>query len=147
MISSRYLLIIARLWLIMGCLSLIMASARLFHRAIGAGLTPTHIYWIAPLAILAGAFKAIVVMRKRMRANIKRLASTEGKLWLWQVYPPVLLIFILAMVLLMVVLKRVYATSGPGLGFLGGVDLAVGVALGVASLEYRRAKPLTGEDQ
>jgi len=141
MISARYLLIIARIWLILGCLSLIMASTRLFHRALAAGLTPSHLYWIVPVAIAAGALKAIVVMRKRMRANIRRLATTAGKLWVWQVYPPVLLIFIIAMVVLMIVLKRVFALSGPGLGFLGGVDLAVGIALGVASLEYRHATP------
>ena len=57
-------------------------------------------------------------------------------MWPWQIYPPQLLAFIVTMVILMAVLKRVLADNGLGLGILGGVDLAVAVALGVASLEY-----------
>ncbi len=141
MISARFLLIMAQTWLVLGSLSLVLASARLFHRALDAGMLTSHLYWIVPVAILTGAFKARVVMRRRMRANIRRLSETTGKLWPWQIYPPQLLAFILAMVILMAVLKRVFADNGPGLGFLGGVDLAVAVALGVASLEYRRQLP------
>lgn len=139
MISSRLLLIMARTWLVLGSLSLIFASTRLFRRAMDAGLSATHLYWIVPVAVLFGAFKARFVMRRRMRANIARLTSTTGKLWLWQIYPPQLLIFILSMVALMAVLKRVLAGNGPGLGALGAVDVLVAVALAVASLEYRGA--------
>jgi len=139
MISSRLLLILARAWLVLGALSLVFASTRLFRGALEAGLTPTHLYWIVPAAMLAGAFKARFVMRRRMRANIARLTATRGKLWLWQIYPPQLLAFILSMVALMAVFKRVLAGNGAGLGALGGVDVLVAVALGVASLEYRGA--------
>lgn len=139
MISPRLLLIMARTWLVLGSLSLVFASTRLFRRAMDAGLDPANIYWIVPVAILIGAFKARFVMRRRMRENIARLAATREKLWLWQIYPPQLLIFILSMVALMAVLKRVLAGNGIGLGALGGVDVLVAVALGVASFEYRGA--------
>jgi len=128
----------AQTWLVLGSLSLVLASVRLFHRALDAGMTASHLYWIVPVAILAGAFKARMVMRRRMRANIRRLSETTERMWPWQIYPPQLLAFILTMVILMAVLKRVFVDNGPGLGFLGGVDLAVAVALGVAALEYRR---------
>ena len=139
MINSRLLLIMARTWLVLGAISLVFAGIRLFGRALDAGLNVTHIYWIAPVAILAGAFKARMVMRKRMRANIARLSAIDGKLWFWQIYPPALLIFIITMVVLMAVLKRVFVGNGAGLGALGGVDIAVAVALAVASLEYRQS--------
>lgn len=141
MLSSRVLLLMARTWLMLGMVGLGFASSKLFHRAVDAGLAPVHLYWIIPVAIIAGAFKARKVMRKRMRANIKRLAATTEKLWPWHIYPWPLLVFIIAMIVLMAILKRVFAASGPGLGALGGVDLAVGVALGVASLEYRNSAP------
>jgi len=139
MISPRFLLLMARTWLMLGMIGLGFASSKLFHRAVDAGLTPSHLYWIIPVAILVGGFKARKVMRKPMRANIKRLSASTGKMWPWQIYPWPLLLFIIGMIVLMAVLKRVFATSGTGLGVLGGVDLAVGVALGVASLEYRRS--------
>ena len=146
MISSRLLLIMARTWLVLGSLSLIFASTRLFGRALDAGLSASHLYWIVPAAMLVGAFKARFVMRRRMRANIARLTATKGKLWLWQIYPPQLLIFILSMVVLMAVLKRVFAGNGAGLGALGGVDVLVAVALAVASLEYRGATAKAAAD-
>ena len=136
MISPRLLLFMAQTWLVLGSLSLVFACTRLFRRALEAGLTPSHLYWIVPAAILAGAFKARVVMRRRMRANIARLSTATEKMWPWQIYPVPLLVFIVTMVVLMSVLKRVFVDNGPGLGLLGGVDLAVAVALGVASLEY-----------
>jgi hypothetical protein len=146
MISARLLLIMAQTWLVLGSLSLVFGSYRLFRRALDAGLDLTHLYWIVPVAILVGVFKARMVMRKRMRANIARLSATKGKLWPWQLYPPQLLIFILVMVATMAVLKRVFVGNGSGLGALGGVDLLVAVALGVASLEYRKsARPTAVE--
>ncbi len=145
MISSRLLLIMAQTWLVLGSLSLVFACTRLFRRALDAGLATSHLYWIVPVAILAGAFKARIVMRRRMRANIARLSATEGKLWPWQIYPIPLLVFIVTMVVLMAVLKRVFVGNGPGLGLLGGIDLAVAVALGVASLEYRRSARPTSD--
>ena len=75
-------------------------------------------------------------MRRRMRLNIARLRATTGKLWLWQLYPPPMLAFIVSMVVLMYVMKRVLAGSAMGLGGLGAVDIAVAVALVVASFEY-----------
>ena len=138
MISGRFLLMMAQLWLVLGSLSLVYACVRLFIRALDAGMSTAHLYWLIPVAILSGAFKARMVMRKRMRANIARLSSSNGKLWPWQIYPPQLLAFIISMVILMNILRRVFADNGLGLGCLGGVDLAVAVALAVASLEYRR---------
>jgi len=138
MINGRFLLIMAQLWLVLGSLSLVYASVRLFRRALDAGMSVSHLYWIIPVAILAGAFKARFVMRRRMRANIDRLSVATEKMWPWQIYPPQLLAFILTMVILMSVLRRVFADNGLGLGCLGGVDLAVAVALAVAALEYGR---------
>jgi len=138
MISGRFLLIMAQTWLVLGSLSLVFGSVRLFRRALALDMSPTNLYWLVPVAILIGAVKAVMVMRKRMRANIARLRATTGKLWPWQIYPPQLLIFIITMVVLMAVLKRVLAGNGMGLGYLGGVDLAVAVALMVASFEYMR---------
>jgi hypothetical protein len=137
MISGRILLILAQTWLVLGSLSLVYAAVRLFRRALDAGMPVHHLYWLVPVAILAGAFKARMVMRKRMRANIARLSTATEKLWPWQVYPPQLLAFILTMVVMMNILRRVFADNGLGLGCLGGVDLAVAVALAVAALEYR----------
>ena len=136
MISPRILLILAQTWLVLGSISLVYASVKLFRQALEAGLTTSHLYWIVPVAIFAGAFKARMVMRKRMRANIERLSSSQEKMWPWQIYPVPLLVFIVTMVVMMAVLKNVFAGNGPGLGALGGVDLAVAVALAVASLEY-----------
>ena len=86
----------------------------------------------------AGAGKAVFVMRKRMRQNIRRIATSTGKLWPWQIYPPQLLAFIVTMVILMNVMKRVLAGHGLGLGLLAGVDVAVAAALLIAAGEYRR---------
>jgi len=138
MISARFLLIMAQTWLVLGSLSLVLASVRLFHHAIDVGMPIAYLYWIVPVSILLGAFKARMVMRRRMRANIRRLSESTERMWPWQIYPPQLLAFIVTMVILMAVLKRVLADNGLGLGILGGVDLAVAVALGVASLEYLR---------
>lgn len=138
MINGRFLLIMAQTWLVLGSLSLVYASVRLFRRALEAGMSESNLYWIIPVAVLAGAFKARFVMRRRMRANIERLSASTEKMWPWQIYPPQLLAFILTMVILMSVLRRVFADNGLGLGCLGGVDLAVAVALAVAALEYGR---------
>jgi hypothetical protein len=69
MISGRTLLIMAQTWLVLGSLSLVYASVRLFRRALDAGMPDHHLYWLIPLAVAAGAFKARMVMRKRMRSN------------------------------------------------------------------------------
>lgn len=137
MLQPRHMLLLARWILVFGCLSLISGGVRLFRRAIEAGLPVWHLFWILPVAAALGAFKARVVMRRRMRENIRRLRSSTDKLWFWQIYPPQLLAFIVTMVVLMAVLKRVLADSATGLGALGGVDAAVAVALIVASFEYR----------
>ncbi len=136
MISARFLLIMAQTWLVLGSLSLVLASVRLFRHAIAAGMPSSYLYWLVPVSILLGAFKARMVMRRRMRANIRRLSESSEKMWPWQIYPPQLLAFIVTMVILMSILKRVFVDNGLGLGILGGVDVAVAVALGVASLEY-----------
>ncbi|MCP4290298.1 MAG: hypothetical protein GY780_00510 [bacterium] len=138
MFSSRFILILARVLLLLGSLSLISASIRLFHRALEAGLPVWHLYYIIPVSILAGAFKARVVMRKRMIQNIQRLKTSQGKLWLWDIYPRPLLLFIFSMITSMIVLKQLLAGNAVGLVALGGVDAAVAVALFMASLEYRR---------
>ncbi len=138
MLTSRSMLILAQAILVIGAISLVPASIRLFRHAIEAGLPSWYLYWIIPVAMAVGIFKAMVVMRKRMRSNITRLRAATGKLWPWQIYPPQLLIFILTMVVMMAVLKRVFVGDATGLAVLGGVDVAVSLALVVASLEYRR---------
>jgi hypothetical protein len=136
MISGRFLLIMAQTWLVLGSLSLVYAAVRLFLRALDGGMVTSHLYWLIPVAVVLGAVKARMVMRKRMRANIARLSAATEKMWPWQIYPPQLLAFIVTMVILMNILRRVYADNGFALGCLGGVDLAVAVALMVAALEY-----------
>jgi hypothetical protein len=140
MLSPRLMLILAQALLVVGSISLIPASVRLFSRAIDAGMPVWNLYWIVPVAMVLGGAKAVFVMRKRMRQNIDRLRSAEGKLWPWQIYPPQLLAFILSMVVMMFVMKRVLAGNAVGLGALGAVDVAVAVALVVASGEYHRKK-------
>lgn len=138
MLTPRLMLTFAQGFLIIGALGMIPAAWKLFRRALDAGMPAWHLYWIIPVFLVAGALKAVFVMRKRMRQNIRRIASTEGTLWPWQIYPPQLLIFIISMVILMNVMKRVLAGHGMGLGLLGGVDVALFAALLMASGEYRR---------
>lgn len=140
MITPNLMLIFAQTILVLGGLSMIPASVRLFRRALEAGLPAWHLYWIVPVFLALGVGKAVFVMRKRMRQNIRRIATSEGKLWPWQIYPPQLLAFIITMVILMNVMKRVLAGHGLGLGLLGGVDVAVFAALLIASGEYRRKR-------
>jgi len=137
MLSLRSILLLAQVLLVVGSLSLVLAAVNLFGRALAAGLPAGHLYWIIPVAGAAGVIKAHFVMRKRMRQNIDRLNGASGKFWPWQIYPPQLLIFIFSMILVMFVLKRVLAGSAVGLGLLGGIDVAVAVALFMAATEYR----------
>ncbi len=137
MISPRLMLILAQALLVVGALALMPASVRLFLRALEAGMPSWHLYWIIPVAALVGGVKAVYVMRRSMRQNSIRLRSAQGKMWPWQIYPPQLFVFILSMVVMMFVFKRVFAGSAFGLGALGGIDVAVAVALVVASGEYR----------
>jgi hypothetical protein len=139
MLTSRAMLILAQWILIIGAVSLLSGGTRLFLRAQDLGMPAWHMGWIIPLAAVVGGAKARFVMRKRMQSNIRRLKAATGKLWPWQIYPPQLLAFILTMVILMFVLKKLFADSAMGLGSLGGVDIGVAVALVVASLEYRRS--------
>ncbi len=137
MLQSRHMLILGQSILLIGSLSLSFAAARLFRQALALGLPTWYLWLIISVAALLGAGKARFVMRKRMALNVKRLAATTGRLWPWQIYPPQLLVFILFMILLMGVLKRVLADNATGLGLLGGVDVGVAVALIVASGVYR----------
>ena len=136
MLSPRLMLILAQGILVVGALSMVPASIRLFRRAMEAGMPSWHMFWIIPVAVVLGGAKAVFVMRKRMRSNIARLRSSTVKMWPWQIYPPQLLAFILSMVTMMFVLKRVFAGNPIGLSVLGAVDVAVAVALIVASAEY-----------
>lgn len=140
MLSPRLMLILAQSILVIGAISLLPAAWRLFHRASELGLPTWHFYWIIPVFLALGAGKALFVMRKRMRQNIHRIATSDAKLWPWQIYPPQLLAFIITMVIMMNVLKRVFAENAMGLGILGGVDVAVAVALMIASAEHRRPR-------
>lgn len=141
MLSPRIMLFLAQLTLTLGFVSLAYGAVRLFLRAIDAGMPIWHLYWIVPVSIVAGAMKATKVMRKRMRQNIVRLNAAQGGLWPWDIYPRPLFVFILTMVIMMIILKKVFAGHPAGLGFLGGIDLTVAVALLVASFEYRRPEP------
>lgn len=136
-LNSRSILVLAQVILLVGGVSLVPASLKLFRRALDLGLPAWWLGVIVPLAAIAGWAKARFVMRKRMVLNVQRLRAATGRLWPWHVYPPQLLAFILTMVVLMAVLKRVLAENAMGLGILGGVDVAVAVALLVASSVYR----------
>ncbi len=138
MLTSRSMLVLAQTILVFGACSLAFASSKLFGKAVDLGFPSWQVWVILPVAAALGAAKAIFVMRKRMRQNIARLRATTGRLWPWQIYPPQLLAFIVAMVILMNVLKRVLVGSPGGMAALGGVDVAVAAALIIASFEYRR---------
>ncbi len=138
MLSPRVMLILAQSLLVMGGFSLVYASARLFLRAFNAGMPIWHLFWVIPVAVALGASKAVFVMRKRLRVNIARLCAVEGKLWPWQIYPPQLAVFVLSMMVMMFVLKRILVGNAVGLGVLGAIDVMVAVALLVSSLEYRQ---------
>lgn len=140
MLSPRLMLILAQSILVIGAISLVPATWKLFNRALDMGLPSWHLWWIIPVSLVLGGGKALFVMRKRMRQNIKRIATSPGKLWPWQIYPPQLLAFIATMVIMMNVMKRVLADNAMGLGILGGVDVAVAVALVIASAEYLRPR-------
>ena len=137
MLSPRSLIVLAQAILLVGAASLVPAAWKLFARALEQGLPVWWVAVIAPAGAAAGWAKARFVMRKRMRRNVRRLRAATGRLWPWQIYPPQLFGFIVLMVLAMQVLKRVLAGSPTGLGILGGVDVAVAVALVVASGVYR----------
>ncbi|MBE0567472.1 MAG: hypothetical protein IH621_16070 [Krumholzibacteria bacterium] len=137
MLDSRTMLILAQVILIVGAASLVPAAYRLFGRALELGLPAWWLAVIVPLAAAAGWAKARFVMRKRMVRNVQRLRAATGRLWPWQIYPPQLLAFILTMVVLMRVMRRVWAESPAGMGLLGGIDVAVAVALVVAASVYR----------
>lgn len=137
MLDPRTMLLLAQALLIVGAASLVPAAYRLFARALELGLPAWWLAVLVPAAGLAGWAKARFVMRKRMVRNVQRLRAATGKLWPWQIYPPQLLAFIVTMVVLMRVLRGVWAESAAGLGALGAVDVAVAVALVVASAVYR----------
>ncbi len=137
MLTSRAMIVLAQSILVIGSLSLTAASVRLFLKAIDLGLSAWWLLLIVPLGALAGWAKARFVMRKRMVENVRRLRAATGKLWPWHIYPPQLLVFIVTMVILLKILKRVLAQSAPGMATLGGVDITVAVALLVASSVYR----------
>lgn len=138
MLTPRLMLILAQSILVIGAFSMIPASIKLFSRAMNLGMPSWWLWVILPVALVLGVGKAMMVMRKRMRKNIERLRMATNKLWPWQIYPPQLLAFIVAMVVLMNVMKKVLAENAMGLGILGGVDVAVAAALAIASMEYRR---------
>jgi hypothetical protein len=137
MLKSRTMLLLAQVILIVGAVSLLVAAWRLFLQALAGGMPTGHLGWLLPVAVLIGIGKARFVMQRRMQVNARRLAAAAGRQWPWQVYPPQILVFIAAMVLSMLVLKHVFATDAMALGLLGGVDLAVAVALLITSWEYR----------
>lgn len=141
MFTPRLMLILAQAILVIGAISLVPASIKLFHRALDLGMPVWGLWIILPVSLAAGVGKALFVMRRRMVANIKRLRAATGKLWPWQIYPPQLLAFIASMVIMMNVSKRLLAENSWGLGILGGVDAGVAAALVIASLEYRRRSP------
>jgi len=131
------MLLLGQAILVFGSISLVSASVRLFRQALDLGMPTWYLWLIIPVAAIIGGAKAFFVMRKRMVTNVRRLATATGKMWPWQIYPPQLLAFIVAMVTLMYFLKRYLADSPTGTGILGGVDVAVSVALIVASGVYR----------
>ncbi len=137
MLSPKIMMFLARVTLTLGFVSLIVASFRLFHRAIAGGMPTWNLYWLVPVCLVFGYLKAVKVMRKKMRQNIVRLKTAKGGLYPWDIYPRALFAFILSMILIMIILKQVFTGHPNGLAFLGCVDLTVAVALLVSSLEYR----------
>jgi hypothetical protein len=120
-----------------GSLSLLWRTWQLLHRAWILGLRPLHLAWILPLAVVLGLGKARFVMKPRMVINVARLRAHQGRLAPWQLYPPQLFAFILAMVLLMAWAKGLAEGLALPTALLGGVDLMVAAALLGASSAYK----------
>jgi hypothetical protein len=123
-----------------GALSLVWRAGLLVGQALRLGLMPLHLLWLLPVAVLAGWFKARLVMRPRMLVNARRLLTHPGRLRPWQLYPPQLFLFILTMITLMAWLKREVLGLPLPTALLGGVDLLVAAALATSSTVYAQVE-------
>ena len=91
-------------------------------------------------AIAIGLFKGRLVMGSLAERNVVRIKELPAGGRIWHIYPPGVWLFILCMAILGATLRRL-ANVAPGqwgTGTLGVVDLAVGTALLVGALRYRR---------
>ncbi len=119
---------------------LVLVALRLARRAHELGVEPEHAAWLAPLALVVGWFKARRVMGPLLERNVDDLSARE-RVPAWRLYPPRLMVFIVMMVVLSALAKRLAAGCGMGLATLSALDLAVGTALLLASLPVlRRAR-------
>ncbi|MDP2361197.1 MAG: hypothetical protein Q8O14_10680 [bacterium] len=142
---SGHTLIVAGGWVLrLASLILLLVAWRLFSRAFGLGLGAGHFAWLLPLGLALGVFKARRVMRRILAANVAWLRGRE-RVPAWRVYQPRLLALIATMIALSSWLKLLAAESPWGLAALGGLDLAVGTALGLsAGLHRTDSSPATG---
>lgn len=128
-------------WILrIGALSLVWRAGLLVGQALRLGLRPPHLFWLLPAALLAGWFKARLVMRPRMLVNARRLLTHPGRLRPWQLYPPQLFLFILTMIVLMAWLKREVLGLPLPTALLGGVDLLVAAALASSAGVYAQVE-------
>jgi hypothetical protein len=128
-------------WLLRaGTLSLLTMTWVNWSRALALGLRAAHLLWLAPAALLLGWLKARLVMLPRMSANARRLFSSRERLFPWQLYPPQLFAFILAMIALMAWLRHHYRLDMTVNAALGAVDLAVAAALFASAGVYARVQ-------
>lgn len=121
----------------LGSLSLLWRTWQLAQQALRANLKPWHLAWILPVAAVVGLVKARLVMRPRMEQNVRRLLTHAERLRPWQLYPPQLFAFILAMILLLRWATAHFAQQAMPLALLSGVDLAVAAALISSASVYR----------
>jgi hypothetical protein len=140
MLAPTHLLLLSRVILLMGSMSLGLAAYRLTLKSISLGLSPQHFLWIFPLAAFFGIGKALLLMRPRMRANARRIVEHRGKLYIWQLYPAPLMLFIASMITLMAILKNHFALHPEMNAGLAAVDLAVALALLIGSFDQRPPK-------
>ena len=122
------------LWAVVGT---ILAVVGILLIRNSTGLVP---WLLAPLALMLGAVKGRVIMRRVANRNVARLHRLQVPGTIWRIYTPGGWAFIAAMMLLGMALRRFNTAMAASWGepALGVVDLAVGVALLIGAQRYRR---------
>jgi len=139
-VSGAALVVAGGLVLRAAALVLLLASLRLFRRAVELGLDPLHLPWLGLLAVLTGLFKGRRVMRPVLAANVAWLRARDV-VPAWRLFPAWLLALITTMVTLAALLKHLAAGHAPGLALMGSLDLAVATALVLAAPAHGPAWP------
>jgi hypothetical protein len=137
------LLLIVRIVLLGGVFSLLKGAFKFFHRAQELGFSDSAFYWVLPLAISVGVFKALKVMRPAIKNNILHLQMAINGPDVLRRMPYKLYLFIFSMVGVMAILKTFWSSSLLGNSTLAAVDTAVCAALLVSFVFSFKDFPLS----